>query len=114
MKYKSLYPPTAIKNDASYIEKPPLDYIPTEAIMEVARVFGFGAQKYAAENWRKGFTHRRLAASAQRHILQFLDGEDKDTESELEHLAHAVAALLMLLEHRFKGYGDDDRHVRTK
>lgn len=103
---------SAKKNDSDYKEKPPMEYIPSEAILEVARVFGFGAQKYAPDNWREGFKHRRLASAAMRHIVQYLDGQDLDDESGLEHLAHACCGLLMLLEHRFKGYGDDNRHEK--
>lgn len=99
----------AKKNDSNYMVKPPMDLIPGEALMEVARVFGFGATKYGRHNWKAGMEHTRLAAAATRHIYQYLLGLDKDDESELEHLAHATCSLLMLLESRICEYGKDDR-----
>jgi hypothetical protein len=29
--------------------------LPSEALEEIARVYAFGAEKYAAHNWRKGY-----------------------------------------------------------
>jgi len=99
----------AVKNDGDYIEKPPMELLPQESLLEVARVLGFGAKKYNRGNWRKGMNHTRLAAAALRHITQYLGGQDKDPESKLEHIAHAICGLMMLLESRKKGYGKDDR-----
>lgn len=104
----------ATKHDTNYLDKPPMDLLPGKALLEVARVMGFGAQKYEAHNWRKGMNHSRLTAASLRHIVEYISGEDKDPESELEHLAHAACCILMLIESRVEGYGRDDRHVRTK
>lgn len=89
--------------------KPPLALLPTEALLEVARVFNFGAAKYGADNWRGGFESRRLTSAALRHILADNSGEDIDNESGRLHLAHAVATLLFLIEQRLLGTGTDDR-----
>jgi len=32
--------------------KAPLALIPPEALLEIAEVFGFGAEKYGVNNWR--------------------------------------------------------------
>lgn len=101
----------ATKHDGSFMEKPPMHLVPQAALIQVAKVYGFGASKYKAHNWRKGMDHSRLASAALRHIAAYLDGEDLDEESGLRHLSHATCTLLMLIESQIKGYGKDDRHV---
>lgn len=91
-----------------------VELIPWEGLEEVGFALKFGAKKYSPHNWRKGFAWSRLAGAALRHIYQWLNGEDKDPESGLSHLAHACACILMLLTHEKKGYGQDDRFKETK
>jgi Domain of unknown function (DUF5664) len=89
--------------------KAPLSLVPVDALIEIAQVFRFGAQKYAAFNWTGGFAHRRLYDAALRHIMSSVAGEDFDEESGRDHLAHAGCCILMLLAHRIRGLGSDDR-----
>lgn len=95
-------------------EKPRLDLVPDAAVKEIAKVFTFGAKKYAPNNWREGFEWHRLIRAAKGHIADFNDGEDLDPESGLSHLAHAGCCILMLLDHIIKGYGIDDRYTTLK
>jgi hypothetical protein len=90
-------------------DKIPLDLIPPNAILEVAKGFQHGAKKYGKFNYLKsGFSHHRLCAAALRHINAHLRGEDIDSDSGNAHLAHACCALLMLLERiNFKNIEDD-------
>jgi len=105
---RSLLPsqPAGVKHD---IGKPRTDLLPTAPLLAIAGVLGFGANKYAAHNWRAGFSYSRLIGAALRHILAYNDGEDKDPESGLSHLAHAGCCILFLLEQEAKGTGTDDR-----
>ena len=84
--------------------------IPQAALMEVAKVLDFGAQKYDRNNWLLGMDHSRLSDAALRHIAQYLDGNDIDSESGLEHISHAACCILMLLQYRLKDIGNDDRY----
>lgn len=102
---------TALKFDA---EKLPVDLLPVDALFEVSKVLAFGAKKYEAHNWRKGFNHTRLYSAALRHIMSSLKGEDLDPESGLDHISHAACCVLFLLEHRLKGLGKDDRFIYEK
>ena len=86
---------TALKFDQ---DKLPLHLLSTEALNQTAAVLKFGAQKYAEHNWRKGFTWSRPLSAALRHITAFNNGEDKDPESGLSHLAHAMCCIMFLLE----------------
>jgi len=44
-----------------------------------------------------------------RHTFASLAGEEVDPESGRDHLAHAGCCVLMLLSHRLRGLGTDDR-----
>lgn len=89
--------------------KPEMALVPQNVLLEVAEVFSYGADKYAPDNWRNGMRHRRQASAALRHIAKWLDGEDKDDESGLPHLAHAICCLMMLEGMVLAKTGDDDR-----
>lgn len=63
---------------------------------ELAAVYGGGAEKYDAENWRRGYPWTLSFRAGTRHIMLYLMGHSIDTESGRHHLAHAafhVAAL---------------------
>ena len=87
---------TGIKYDS---EKPKMNLLPPKAIVEVAKVLTFGAEKYDAENWRKlDDLQNRYTAGALRHIFAHMDGEKLDPETGLSHMAHALCCLLFKLE----------------
>ena len=87
---------TGIKYDSA---KPKMNLLPPKAILEVAKVLTFGAEKYDAENWRKlDDLQNRYTAGALRHIFAHMDGEELDSETNLSHLAHAMCCLLFKLE----------------
>jgi hypothetical protein len=87
--------------------------LPSEALDEIARVYAFGAEKYAAHNWRKGYEWSKSFSAMMRHLWAFWRGEDLDPESGLSHLGHAGFHVLGLLTFWLKRdkYGDfDDRY----
>jgi hypothetical protein len=98
---------TALKFDQN---KLPLNLLSTEAMNQTAAVLAFGAEKYAAHNWRAGFAWSRPLAAAMRHITAFNDGEDRDPESGLSHLAHAACCIMFLLEFEKTHQHLDDRY----
>ena len=98
---------TALKFDQN---KLPLNLLSTEAMNQTAAVLAFGAQKYAEHNWRNGFAWSRPLAAAMRHLTAFNDGEDRDPESGLSHLAHAACCIMFLLEFEKTSKHLDDRY----
>ena len=92
--------------------KPRMDLLDPYAIEQLSHVLTFGAQKYAAHNWRKGLSKCRLIAAALRHLFAYLGGQDRDDESGLSHVAHAMCCCMFLLglEHRDDL---DDRYKET-
>ena len=89
------------------------DLIPPEAITGLARVLTYGVAKYEARNWEKGTKWGRLFGAGIRHLFQFWGGEDRDQESGLLHLEHALACIVFLLAYYRRGIGTDDRGPET-
>lgn len=93
-------------------DKPPVALIPISAVLEEAKVLGFGADKYDTDNWRNGIEYRRLISAALRHLLAISDGEDVDPESNLLHAAHVRCCMAFLIE-QYETYPElDDRFKR--
>lgn len=101
----------ARKYDSSKVQ---LELLSVPAMMAIGEVMTFGARKYEAHNWRKGFQWSRLLGAALRHLMAYMAGEDKDPESGLSHLAHAGCCVMFLLEHEICKLGRDDRYVISK
>jgi len=79
--------------------KPRPELIPPKALLEVAAVLAFGAEKYAADNWRKvPGSEGRYMGAALRHVLAHMSGEKADPETGLSHLSHAICCLLFVCE----------------
>lgn len=89
--------------------KAPLNLVPLRAITGAARVFGYGAKKYAAGNYHTADDDQianRYIGGLLRHLAdcQRPDGlydwtsiaTGLDPESGLPHIDHAICGLLML------------------
>lgn len=85
-------------------EKPRMYLLPPKALTEVAKVLTFGATKYDEHNWKKlDNLQNRYTGAALRHIFSHMDGEELDSETGLDHLAHAICCLLFKLEAKLDG-----------
>jgi hypothetical protein len=89
--------------------KPCLSDVPQLALMSVAKVFNYGANKYSKFNYSHGTNWLRYYDAAQRHMSSWMTGEDID-ESTHNHIDHAIASLMMLRENIHLERGDDDRN----
>lgn len=84
-------------------DKPPMALLDSEYLEGTARVLGFGANKYSADNWRSGIAVRRLISAAYRHLGEINKGNDVDDETgELHtyHLSCCTMFLSSMLNHR--------------
>lgn len=81
----------AKKNDAG---KPRMELLDPGFLEGVSQVLTFGANKYAAHNWRNGLSPTRTIGAALRHIFAWLGGESLDRETGLNHLLHAGCELM--------------------
>jgi hypothetical protein len=91
-----------------------MSLLSTHALTEVAKVMTFGKKKYAAHNWRGGFAWSRPLAAAARHLYAYIGGEDKDPETGLSHLAHAICCCMFVLEFEKTRPDLDDRYKGTQ
>lgn len=84
-------------------DKPPMALLDPEYLEGVAKVLGFGANKYAAHNWRNGIEYSRLISAAYRHLGAINRGENIDPESGLSHAYHLGCCnmfLAAMMNHR--------------
>jgi hypothetical protein len=90
------------------------EFLPVSPLREVARVYGYGARKYADRNWERGYNWSWSYGALQRHVNAFWGGEELDPESGLPHLAHATFHLLALMEFGRTHPEKDDRSFDVK
>ncbi len=84
----------AIKFDQG---KPKMGYVSAVLAWYLAMVREYGAKKYAAHNWRKGFPYSRSCDAMMRHFYAWYEGQETDPESGLPHLSHMLACLEHLI-----------------
>lgn len=97
---------SGIKHDQG---KPDLSLLPAYAKEGIARAFMDGEQKYGRYNYLKGMQWTRLLAAADRHLTAFNRGEDAAEDSKLNHLYHAGACIMILIEYYHRNLGEDNR-----
>lgn len=88
------------------------DLIPAGALWQLAEHYGRGAQKYADDNWRRGYSWRLSFAAMMRHAWAFWRGEDIDDETGSPHLVAVAWHALTLLTFADEQLGTDDRQSR--
>lgn len=88
-----------------------MDLIAPEALVALGAVLEFGSRKYAERNWEKGMRWGRVYAALQRHLTQWMMGDDVDDESGMPHLWHALTNLHFLVAYADRDVGEDDRPV---
>lgn len=63
----------------------------------------YGESTKGRDQWKLGIETSYLIDAAFRHLLQFMDGEDLDSDSKCSHLGSAMANLsfaIWMLKHR--------------
>lgn len=80
--------------------KAPLSFIldfPT-AIKEIAFAMLGGSKKYARNNWKKGGPITELEDCLLRHLCDYHNCENSDSESKRHHLAHVMINAAFIIE----------------
>ena len=93
--------------------KPIIGLVATEFIVGIADVLTIGAEKYDADNWKRGMDYRRVYSSMQRHLNAWFGGEDVDPETGKSHLYHAGCCLMFLTSYQHHGVGEDNREHKV-
>jgi len=92
--------------------KLPLHLWPTTATALGCLAFLDGALKYGRSNWRvAGVRASTYVDAAKRHLDKWFEGEENDIDSELPHLAHALACVAILVDAGAVDKLNDDRMV---
>jgi len=93
------------------------DLLPGDVLVEISKVFTYGATKYEERNWEKGMKWGRLFAATMRHLWSWWMGEENDKETGISHLAHAGCNVMFLIRYHLRKdlYGkNDDRYILKK
>lgn len=95
------------------VTKVPLHLVPPSAKHFLALALEDGARKYGAYNWRDASISVSVYKSAaERHLDAFWDGEDLAPDSNIPHIAHAMACMALMLDAQTIGRLNDDRPTR--
>ena len=76
--------------------KPQWSMVDFKSLVDMVRVLEFGAKKYSRDNWKKGLKTTEIVDSMLRHIYAYLDGEDVDPESGINHTGHIMCNAMFL------------------
>lgn len=90
--------------------KPPMHLLPWDTLLEIAKHYGKGAEKYPSRNWEDGFKWSEgCAASLMRHLAKWQQGEDIDPENGMHHDLAIAWNAIALITFRIRDIGEDDR-----
>lgn len=103
----------AVGSGARYnVGKVRYELIPTHLLESTARVFTYGANKYAAWNWVKGMKFSAVIGCMKRHLAAIERGEDYDHESGERHVGHLMCNALML--EQYLNMAEADPEIREQ
>ena len=92
------------------------DMIPSDVLWELAEHYGKGESKYPSDetglpNWQRGYDWRLSVAALERHLHQFLQGQDADPETGSSHLVAVIWHAIALRWFQLHDKGTDYRGV---
>ena len=92
------------------------DLLPSEPLWELAEHYGKGEGKYptgedGVPNWMRGYNWRLSVAALERHLHQFIQGENLDEETGSSHLIAIVWHAFALRWFQLHNKGTDYRKV---
>jgi len=92
------------------IQKVPMNLLPPAGRIYGAEAMRNGAEKYGPFNWREKKVRAMIYADAiERHLLAWVDGEDRALDSGCSHLGHIIACASILADAIEGGFLIDDR-----
>ena len=91
-------------------KKVDLFLVPDGGLLHAAMALTDGAFKYGAYNWRDHPVRADIyITAARRHLMAWAAGEELAPDSEIHHLGHAMACLLILVDAQMTGNLIDNR-----
>lgn len=84
--------------------------VPDVARIALALAFTEGAVKYGRFNWRVAGVRASVYRDAmERHMIKWWNGQDKDPQTTVHHLANMMACCAIILDAELYGMLNDDR-----
>lgn len=100
--------------DAVGIAKVPMSTVSAPVMLEVGLAMMEGARKYGRHNYRvSGVRGSVYYDATMRHIMEWYEGADIDSESGISNISKAIACLTVLRDAEIQGKLVDDRPPRT-
>lgn len=91
-------------------QKNRVELLPFDALLELGKLFTFGASKYEDRNWEKGIKFSRIYGAMMRHAWLWWLRKDIDEESGMNHMVHAAWNALILVTYILRHMDEfDDR-----
>lgn len=91
--------------------KAPYEFSPEAPIAMMHGVMAGGAFKYGPYNWRdSSVSATTYIGGIKRHLALWADGQDIDSESGIDHLAHIMAGCSILIDAKLQGTLIDNRN----
>lgn len=91
-------------------KKPSLSAVAMRSVYEMGKAMDDGAKKYGRFNWRENSVISDIYIDAAlRHINAWQDGENNATDSGVNHLAHAMACMSIIIDAELGGNLVDTR-----
>jgi hypothetical protein len=95
------------------VRKAPMHCVPCGVMMELGLAMMEGGRKYGTHNYRSmGVSAAVYYDAAQRHLMDWWEGEDIDPDSGLSHVTKAIACLAVLRDSMLMLNWEDDRPIR--
>ena len=108
--FKSNYDPGTVSGGLRFdAGKPRVDLLPPDALLELGKVYEYGAKKYAERNWEEGMKWSKVLGPLLRHLFEWMLRIERDEESGQRHIAHVAWNALALLTYELRRVGEDDR-----
>lgn len=96
--------------DAIAGSKCQLGLVPDVARIALALAFTEGATKYGRFNWRiAGVSASVYRNAMERHMIKWWNGQDRDADTTVHHLANLMACCAIILDAEVYGKLNDDR-----
>jgi len=96
--------------DAIGVKKPSLRFVPMAPVYMMGQAMADGGVKYGPFNWREQPVNASVYYDAAlRHMTQWYLGNDRASDSNVHHLAHAMACMAILLDAESQNSLNDDR-----
>lgn len=100
--------------DVCGIRKAPMSTVSAAVMAEVGVAMLEGAAKYGRHNYRAvGVRSSVYYDATMRHLMDWWEGVDIDSESGMHHITKAITSLVVLRDAMIQGMATDDRPPRS-